>query len=420
MRTRCLLVLGLTFLSLSWGKASDWPQWRGVQRDGSWSQEGLPDHFPAEGLKPLWRKPIGGGYAGIAVSAGRVYTMDRQTKPREVERALCLDASNGKTLWTYAYPVRYGKLDYGNGPRSTPTVHSGRVYTLGAVGHLHCFEARTGKVVWSVDTVKQLNARIPTWGDACSPLIDGERLIVQIGGQPDACLVALERATGKVVWRSLSDRPGYSSPVFIVTRGGRQLIYWTAENVIGLDSTTGKPFWKVPYASTYDVAICDPVYHDGILLVSGYWEGAKAFRLDEHGHNPKVIWQGPQLNMLMATPLYRAGCIYALDKKDGLKCIELATGKVKWEKEYVTPKEHNPHAALVWAGERGLIFNARGELVITRLTPSGCRQLGKAPIIDRAWAHPAFADKCIFARNDREIVCVPLIRHATAGASSWR
>jgi outer membrane protein assembly factor BamB len=337
-----------------------------------------------------------------------VYTLDRQTQPREVERILCLDAATGRTLWTHAYPVRYGKMEYGNGPRSTPTVHAGRVYTFGAVGHLHCLDAASGKVLWGIDTVKELKGRVPSWGHACSPLVDGDRLIVQVGGQPGACLVALDRGTGKVLWRSLADRPGYSSPVLIETGGGRQLVYWTPENVAGLEPASGKVLWKVPYASTYDVSISDPVWHDGVLLVSGYWEGSKAIRLDEQGRNPRVVWQGKRLSLLMSTPLCRAGHVYALDKKDGLKCIELATGKVKWEKVYATPKEHNPQAALAWIGERALIFNARGELILAHLSPEGYRQISKASLIGRTWANPAFADRSVFARNDREIVCVAL------------
>jgi outer membrane protein assembly factor BamB len=389
-------------------ETADWPQWRGPDRSGVWKEKSLPDRFPARGLTARWRKPVGGGYAGIAVAGGRVYTMDRQKQPREAERVLCLDAATGETLWTHEYPVRYGKMDYGNGPRSTPTVHDGRVYTFGAVGHLHCLDAVKGKVLWSVDTVRKFQGRIPTWGHACSPLVDGNRLVVQVGGKNNACLVALDRRRGREVWRSLSDRPGYSSPVLIDTKGGRQLVYWTPENVVGLDPALGNLLWKVPFASTYGVAISDPVWHNGVLLVSGYWEGSKAIRLDDKGKRPKVIWQGSRLSLLMSTPLARGGYVYALDKKNGLKCIELATGKVKWEKEHVTPQGRNPQASLAWAGERALIFNAKGELILAKLTPAGYRQLGKAAVIGDTWANPAFAGKCVFARNDKEIVCVPL------------
>src|SRR5262249_24575046 len=157
-------------------------------------------------------------YGGVAVRAGRVYLMDRQAGPPEVESVVCLDAGTGKTLWEHAYPVRYAgffREGYGNGPRSTPTVHAGRAYAMGAVGHLHCLDAKTGKVVWARDTVKDFKGRVPTWGHACSPLVEGDRLVVQVGGQPGACLVALDLDTGKEAWRSLDDRPGYSSPVIV-------------------------------------------------------------------------------------------------------------------------------------------------------------------------------------------------------------
>jgi outer membrane protein assembly factor BamB len=388
--------------------AEDWPQWRGPGRDSTWAAKDLPETFPAGGLKPRWSRPIGGGYGGIAVAGGRVYVLDRQKAPREVERVVCLSAADGQVHWSHEYEVTYGKLDYGNGPRSTPTVHDGRVYALGALGHLHCLDATSGKVLWSRDTVKDFQGRVPTWGHACSPLIDGDRLVVQVGGV-GACLVALDRKTGREVWRALADRPGYSSPVLAETKGGRQLLYWAAEHVSGLDPTTGKVLWQVPHTTDYDVTISDPVLHDGVLLVSDYWEGSMALSLDDKGLNPKALWQGKKpLSLLMSTPLCRDGHAYALDRHDGLKCIELRTGKVKWQGEHVTPRGQNPHASLVWAGTRALILNAKGELILAELSPERYRQVSKAKVIDDTWATPAFADGCVFARNDKEIVCVPL------------
>jgi outer membrane protein assembly factor BamB len=407
MRSTCLLAFTLLTTAVP---AADWPQWRGPNRDGSWPDARLPEKWPpAGGLKPRWRRPVGGGYAGIAVAGGRLYTLDRRTEPREVERVLCLDASSGKTLWTHEYSVRYGKMEYGNGPRSTPTVQGGRVYTFGARGHLHCLEAATGKVLWARDTVRDFRGRIPTWGHACSPLLDEGRLIVQVGGEPEACLVALDAATGKEVWRSLADRPGYSSPVLVAGKGWRQLVYWTPEYIVGLGPATGKVLWRVPFAGvTYDVSIGDVVWADGVLLASNYWSGSKAIRLDEAGRNPEVAWEGKQLSLLMSTPLVREGHVYALDRHRGLKCLEARTGQVKWDGEHVTPRGTNPQASLVWAGRRALILNERGELLQAELRPDGCRVLGRAPILAGTWAHPAYADGCIFARNDEEIVCVPL------------
>jgi outer membrane protein assembly factor BamB len=197
--------------------------------------------------------------------------------------------------------------------------------------------------------------------------------------------------------------------VLIDTKGGRQLVYWTAEHLSGLDPATGKVLWQVPHTTEYDVTISDPVLHDGVLLVSDYWEGSLAVRLDDKGLDPKVLWRGKKpLSLLMSTPLCRDGHAYALDRRDGLKCIELKTGRVKWDGQHVTPKGQNPHASLVWAGERALILNARGELILAKLSPEGYREVSRAKVIDETWAAPAFADGCLFARNDQEVVCVPL------------
>lgn len=389
--------------------AADWPQWRGPNRDNVWPAKHLPAKLP-DTLTPRWKQAISGGYGGIAVVAGRVYVQDRQKSPREVERLVCLDASTGKSLWEHAYPVEYGSLDYGNGPRATPTLHAGKVYVMGALGHLHCLDAKAGTVVWSCDTVKAFKGRVPTWGHACSPLVDDNRLIVQVGGQPDACLVALDLNTGKEIWRSLDDRPGYSSPVIISGGKWRQLVYFTPEHVVGLDPATGKRLWRVPFAGiTYDVAISDVVFADGVLLASNYWSGSKAIKLDAEGKNPEVVWEGKALSLLMSTPLVRGKHVYALDRFRGLKCIEVASGKILWENEHVTPRDSNPQASLVWASDnRALILNTPGELLLVELTPKGLTKLGQSPIVGRTWAHPAFADGCVFARTDKEIVCVPL------------
>jgi outer membrane protein assembly factor BamB len=387
---------------------ADWPQWRGAGRDNLWPQKGL-DSLP-ENPAPLWKQSIGGGFGGIAVSGGRVYVMDRLKKPREVERVVCLDAKTGKRLWAHEQPMAYGKLDYGNGPRCTPTVHGGKVYALGAIGYLHCLDAKSGKVIWSHDTVKKFSGRVPTWGHACSPLVDGKRLIVQVGGKDGACLVALDIDSGKEIWRSLDDRPGYSSPVLIKAGKGRQLVFFTPQHVVGLEPSTGKVRWRVPFEGiSYDVSISDVVKGDGVLLASNYWSGSKAIRLDDRGESPKVVWEGKSLSLLMSTPLIKGKHVYALDRTRGLKCMEMQTGKVLWDGQHVTPRGTNPHASLVWVGDnRALILNTPGELLLVELSPKGLKKLGKCKIIGRTWAHPGFGDGCIFARTDEEIVCVRL------------
>ena len=244
-----------------------------------------PCHRP----QPRWRQSIGGGYSGIAVSSGRVYTLDYRKKPRESERVLCFDVRTGKLLWSHTYPVAYGKMEYGNGPRSTPTVHKGKVYTFGARGHLFCLDAVSGKVLWGRDTVKDFAGRVPQWGHSCSPLVDGGAAAGASRRQNGAGLVALDRDSGKEIWCELDDRPGYSSPTLIGGPGWRQVAYWTPEHVVGLDPVSGKVRWKIPFPITYDVSITDLVWHQGVLLASNYWTGSKAICFDAKGENPKVI-----------------------------------------------------------------------------------------------------------------------------------
>ena len=171
----------LALLLAGWTRAAaeDWPRWRGPRADGTWKRGRVAETFPAAGLPRVWRQPLGPGYSGLAVSEGRVYTMDRPAEPADHERIVCFEAATGALVWQHAYPASYGKLDYGKGPRGTPAVHDGSVYTLGAVGHLFCLDARTGKVLWSRDLAAQDGAMLPTWGFAASPLVVDDLVIVQ-------------------------------------------------------------------------------------------------------------------------------------------------------------------------------------------------------------------------------------------------
>jgi outer membrane protein assembly factor BamB len=385
----------------------DWPQWRGPGRDNVWPCRDFPQKLPAR-LPQLWRQPIGGGYGGIAAAGGRVFVMDRQKTPRDVERVVCFDLDTGARNWVHEYPVSYKAIDYGNGPRSTPTVIDGKVYTLGAVGHVHCLDAETGKVLWARDCVKEFKARLPTWGLACSPLVDGDRVIVQVGGE-HACVVALERLTGKVVWQALQDRAGYASPVRIDVGASKLLVMWTAENVNALDAATGKLLWSVPFQITYDVAIADPVWHDGILFCGQYWEGSLALRLDANGLKPEKAWDGKRLRLLMATPLVRDGHAYCLDRERGLNCVELKSGTIRWRDFRISYDRHNPHSAPVWTGDgRALFLNEKGELILARLAPEKFEELGRLKIFGGSWAHPALTRDRILMRDDSQIVCVKL------------
>ncbi len=392
----------------------EWPVWRGLRGDGTWKAPRLPDAWPEEGLSVAWRRPIGGGYAGVVVAGGRVYTMDRQSGSEEVERVLCFDAETGKPLWTQSYRALYGDLDYGSGPRAAPTVYDGRVYTLGAVGHLYCLDAESGRVLWSKDTVVELKAERPAWGFAASPVIWKHLVIAHIGARPTGSLVAFDRMTGKEVWRGSDDPAGYCTPILIHHNGHAQLICWTPENVLGLSPDTGEVYWSIPYKVTNGVSIATPIFQEGIVVVSGYWEGTKAIRLGKIPQEATLLWtENRYLRALMSQPLYRDGYVYLLDKFHGLTCFKLQTGEKIWDDgNRMTPKGRNPQATMVRAGDtdRVLALNAEGELILARFTLDGYEEQSRTRIIGRTWAHPAYAGGWVYARSDEELVCVRLIR----------
>jgi formylglycine-generating enzyme required for sulfatase activity/outer membrane protein assembly factor BamB len=394
-------------------QGEDWPRWRGPRGDGTWQGPKLPARWPETGLRCYWRQPIGGGYAGVAVAGGRVYVMDHQPGPKEEERVLGLDAATGQPLWSYSYAVTYGKLEFGNGPRATPTVADGRLYTLGAFGRLLCFEAATGKLFWSVDLVRDYQARLPGWGFAGSPLVFEELLIIHAGAEPKGCLLALDRRTGKEVWRSLSDGVGYTTPILIESQGRPQLVCWTPSHIRGLDPHAGKLLWTVPFEVNYGTAIASPIFAENLVLVSGYWDGARAIRVGNPPAEAVLAWdERRNLRGLMSTPLYRAGYGYLLDKRNGLTCFEMKTGKKLWDdSNRMTPKGRNPQASLVWAGDgdRALVLNSDGDLILARLNPAGYHEEARRNILGPTWAHPAFAGSCVYARNDSEVVCVSLV-----------
>ncbi|MHB0957872.1 MAG: PQQ-binding-like beta-propeller repeat protein [Pirellulaceae bacterium] len=427
---RAMLVLALPTLA----QADDWPQWLGPQRDSVWRETGILATFPASGPSVLWRQPLGTGFAGPAVANGRVFVMDYQTdttpppsasrrdKLNGTERLVCFSATDGKLLWEHAYARSYN-LSYAAGPRATPTVDGDRVYSLGAEGNLHCLRVADGSLVWSRDLPHDYGFETPLWGFACHPLVDGEKLICLVGG-PGSVVVAWNKHTGQELWRALSaPEAGYSSPVIIHAGGARQLIIWHPESVNSLDPETGQLYWSESLKPDWNMSIATPRSDGKFLFVGAIVLKSVCLQLDPDRPAAEVVWFGKKgvgLAPTTSTPFLENGYMYGVDREGELRGIELATGKQVWTTFAATTSGRatdNATAFLVKQADHFFIFNELGQLIIAQLSPEGYRELSRAQILEPAgtsqgrpivWSHPAFAQRAIFARNDREIVCVSL------------
>jgi len=429
-KTWMALAFTLLLLIAAAGRGEDWPQWRGPNRDGVWRESGILTAIPESGLKVRWRARIGAGYSGPVVAQGRVFVTDRQVRP-EVERVLCFDEATGRPLWAHSYPCPYDDMEYGNGPRASPTVHEGKVYTLGTKGHLVCLDAVTGNVLWKKDLAKECNAQIPQYGASAAPLVEGNLLIVCAGGQPEASVIAFDRNTGKECWKTLNDRPAYSAPIVIAAGGFRQVVVWTADTVTALEPTTGKVYWQVPYKASFDPAqaVASPVLHKDLLLcLSGWNRGSIMLKLDFEKPAASVLWKTrTRPSTTLSTPLFQDdGYFYAIEGDGSLCCLDATSGKELWATREPTSGRFGT-AHLTPSGDRVFLFNHKGQLVLARLTPKGYQELGRCLLVEptagyraagaETWAHPAYANKCVFARNDRVLVCASLAADQTVGVT---
>ena len=267
-------VLGL-FLVAREAIATDWPQWRGPNRDGAWSESGIVASFPSNGLRPKWKVPVGFGYSSPIIANGKLYLTDLVAEKTTVhERTLCFNARSGKRVWMTEHdttpPDWFFSPEQMRGPGSTPIIHNGRVYALSMFSVLKCLDARTGTVVWKRDLVAEYN--LPPSSLDASPMVDGNLLIASIGGRPAAGVVAFDLLTGREVWKALSEAATWSSPVIISAGGRRQLIVWMRQSITSLNPTNGAVYWSEPTVSGGSPgfsAVSTPVMHGDRLLVSG-------------------------------------------------------------------------------------------------------------------------------------------------------
>ncbi len=425
-----LLSAGALVLFSPGARADDWPQWRGPGRDGVWRETGIIGAFASAELKPAWTASIGPGYSGPTVAGDRVFLTDRITAPEPQERVRCFDRLTGRALWTHAYACVYRDIDYALGPRAAVTVADGRAFSLGAMGQAHGIDVTDGRVLWARDLAADFHAIINVWAVASAPLVAGDLVIFQIGGQPDACLVALEVQTGRERWRALDGRASYSAPRLVRLGEREQVLVWTGDWLASLEPTTGKVIWKVAYKPKKMVInVPDLVLDEAgrTIFLSSFYDGSYLFDLGADGAPPQLRWsrsgvserKTDALHSIIMTPFIRGGYAYGLDSYGEMRCLNLVKGDRVWEDTTLLPKGRWATAHFVQNGDRTWITTERGEIVIARLTPQGFERISSARFITPettlrgreypiAWSHPGYSHQSLFARNDSELVCIPL------------
>jgi outer membrane protein assembly factor BamB len=439
MTTRSLAALALGALAVAPAvRGDDWPQWMGPKRDNVWRETGIIEKFPAGGPKVVWRAPVGAGYSGPAVADGKVFVTDRALadgaknpdNPFDTknsipgkERVLCLDQKTGKELWKHEYDCPY-QISYNSGPRCTPLVADGKVYTLGAMGDMYCLDAAKGNVLWSVDFKKQYGAKPAIWGYAAHPILDGKKLITLAGGE-GSHIVALDKDTGKEIWKAHTDKEiGYAPPLFTEAGGKRQMIVAAPKSVYALDPETGKELWKTPYSADNTSIIMTPVRVGDYLFVAGYRTKNLMLKLTANEPGVEVVFKdkkGVAFSPVNVQPFADGEVVYGYDEGGTMYGIEVPSGKRLWDDN--GPVGKNPQgsetAFITKNGDRFFFFAETGDLVIGKLTPKGYEEIDRAKVLDTTgaafgrkivWCAPAFADKKAYIRNDKELVCFDLAK----------
>jgi outer membrane protein assembly factor BamB len=403
--------LAAVLLTAAVAAAADWPQWLGPNRDSGSSEKVAPWK---KDLKPEWKKAVGEGHSSPVVANGKVYLFTRVGK-EDKEALTAYDAKTGEVAWTFSYDRGPFTSQFGLGPRATPTVVDGKFYTFGASGMLYCIDEVKGKEVWHVDTLKKFKAKNLGFGMSCSPLVEGDFVLVNVGGE-GASVVAFKKDTGEVAWKALDDKASYSSPIATGKGKERQVVFLTAAGLVSLNPTDGSVFWKVPLVDLLNESSTTPVTVGEVLISSSVTFGSLGVKLESKDGKPTgtQLWKNASLTCYFSTPVavgkdyvYMVNGVLSLTSPvtSTLRCVDVKTGEEKWKKEKIA----NYHAALLRTGDdKLLMLDDKGNLSLLDPSPEGFKELAKSKVCGPTWAHPALSNGRVYLRDEKELMCIPV------------
>ena len=392
----CALLAGGTLVS---AQAQDWNQWRGPRRDGVVLNFVPPAAWP-ERPKQVWKVPAGIGHASPVVSGDRVYLFSRVG---EQEVLTAYEVDSGKQVWRQGYDAPYqmnpAATTHGKGPKSTPVIDRGRIFTLGISGILSAFDQATGKIAWRHDFAREFSPSMPDFGASMSPIVDGDNLIAHVGG-PSGAIIAFNRATGARGWTWKGDGPAYASPIIATFGSTRHLITQTRAHIIGLSPADGRELWRVPFTTDYEQNIITPVVAGGLLIYSGLSKPTIGARVVQEGGAWKLqeVWRNEDVPMYMSSPVASGGVLYGLTHRNRGQffALDMATGKTLW----TSPPRQGENAALVAAGTVLLATTTEGELVVMSMSKQAHGVVRKYTLAESPiWAHPAFTPAGVLVKD---------------------
>jgi outer membrane protein assembly factor BamB len=401
MNVRRNIIAGIAICGFAVGAVADWPSFRGPHHNGISDEKGLKTTWESA-LPMVWQKPIGAGFSTVAAVGDRLFTGGTAEGKQVI---FCLKADTGDIVWQKPLEDAYPEGQGGDGPRATPTIDGGRLYMLGARGKLVCLQADSGNEIWSTTF-----SNMPQWGYSGSVLIDGE-LAITSGGANDGGLVALDKKSGKVVWKCGDDPAGYATP-YPFDFGGKHYVFgFTGESAIIVEPASGRQLWRVPWKTDWNVNAAAPIFHEGhLFLSSGYSTGSALYKLSVDGDKlaGEEVWREKKLflNKFQSCVLYE-GNLYGCDQ-NALICADFLTGKEKW-REVRGPKGKYQNGTVVLAEGNLFVLTEQGVLQIGKASPDGWKPQTTADVLDgRCWTVPVIDRGRLYARNLERLACFNL------------
>ncbi|MFA6545166.1 MAG: PQQ-binding-like beta-propeller repeat protein [Limisphaerales bacterium] len=390
----CLLGTVLSASAASAQETFDWPQWRGPRRNGISAEKDFVTSWPKEGPHRVWTARVGVGYSSVAVVGGRLYTMGNVS---DVDHVMCLDVATSKLLWDYRYPCAAADPNGYPGPRCTPTVDGNLVFTVSRNGHVLCLNATSGALVWTKNLVGDFGGRIPQWGFAGSPLVEGDLLILETGASGRST-AALDKKTGRVVWANGNSAAGYGSPIAFDLARDRAVAVFSASGLTGRAASNGRILWHYNWRTSYDVNATTPIiFDDKIFISSGYGSGCALLQVS--AGSVQSVWSNKNMRNHMNSCVLWQGHLYGFDEGQ-LRCLDVITGAVKWS----TPTYGK--GSLMLADGRLILYGERGRLGLADASPAGFQEITAAQILggSSTWAPPVLANGHIYCRSLGDLV----------------